>query len=139
MTENEISPRLLEQRLRNRIMESLHALADGEDGVRREGVAEYFEEFYDWIPHRDQENRFHDCAINNSAITADELALLQEVSAILDDAADAIFPSDIKADEFIATGWPKRIQPVAKKALEQMQKRGRFSEEKEEETPTDTL
>lgn len=135
---DENSHRLLHQRWRNRIMESLQALADGEDGVRREGVTEYFEEFYDRIPHRDQENRFHDCAMNNSAITANELALLQEVSAILDDAADAIFPSDITVDEFIATGWPARIQPVAKKALEQMQKRGRFSEEQEEDTPADT-
>lgn len=37
------------------------------------------------------------------------------------------------ADELIATGWPKRIQPVAREALNLMRVRGRFSEENEED------
>jgi len=39
-------------------------------------------------------------------------------------------------DEYIATGWPQRITPVAEEALKLMLKRGRFSEEKKEETPS---
>jgi glycine cleavage system aminomethyltransferase T len=71
----------------------------------------------------------------NSAITPDEEALLFEVSGILDDACDAT-PGNMTADELIATGWPKRIQPVAYKALNLMRVRGRFSEENEEDAPS---
>jgi hypothetical protein len=95
--------------------------------VRRVWPTEYFESFYDSIPHRD------DGGIPaNSAVTADEGASLLELSGVLDDACDAT-PANMTAEEFIATGWPKRIQPVALKALKLMRGRGRFSEEKEED------
>jgi hypothetical protein len=100
--------------------------------VRLVWPAEYFESFYDWIPHRDDgEMR------SNSAITSEERNLLLEVSSILDDACDATTPGEgMTAEELIATGWPKRIQPVASKALSFMRKRGRFSEEQEEDAPS---
>ena len=124
------SDRIIHQRIRNRIMEVVVTLAEGDDGVRRVWPTEYFESFYDLIPHRDDgEMR------PNSAITADERALLLEVSSILDDACDAT-PHNMTAHELIATGWPKRIQPVARKALILMRERGRFSEEQEEDTPS---
>ncbi len=124
------SDRLLDQRIRNRIMEAVETLADGDEGVRREWPAEYFESFYDWIPHRGDGGMRP-----NSAISPDEVALLLEVSGILDDASDAT-PGNMTADELIATGWPKRIQPVAYKALNLMRERGQFSEEAEQEVPS---
>ena len=128
--EEQPSERLIDQRIRNRIMEAVETLADGNDGVRREWPAEYFEAFYDWIPHRGDGGMRP-----NSAVTADERALLLEVSTTIDDACDAT-PGNMTADELIATGWPKRIQSVAQKALSLMRKRGRFSEKLEEETPS---
>jgi hypothetical protein len=128
--ENKSSNRIINQRIGNRIMDVLLTLAKGDEGARQVWPAEYFESFYDWIPHRD-----HGGIRPNSAITADERALLLEVSSILDDACD-VTPGNMTADELIATGWPKRIQPVALKALILMRERGRFSEEQEEDTPT---
>ena len=128
--EDNPSDRVIDQRLRNRIMDVLQTLADGDDGVRRVGTADYFEYFYDWVPHRD-----HAEIRPNSAITEDERALLLEVRSILDNACDAT-PANIADDELIATGWPKRIQPVALKALILMRERGRFSEAQEEDAPS---
>jgi hypothetical protein len=51
--DNEISDRLLDQRCRNRIIEVIETLAAGDEGVRGVGAKEYFEQFYDWLPHRD--------------------------------------------------------------------------------------
>jgi hypothetical protein len=128
--EDNPSHRIIDQRIRNRIMEALLTLAEGDEGVRQLWPTEYFESYYDWIPHRD-----HGGIRPNSTITADERALLFEVSSILDDACDAT-PGKMTADELIATGWTKRIQPVALKALILMRERGRFSEEQEEDTPS---
>jgi len=124
------SGRLIDQRIRNRIMEAIETFADGDDGVRREGPAKYFENFYDWIPHRD-----YGGMRPNSAITPEESLLLVEVSSIVDDACDAT-PVNMTAEEFIATGWPRRIQPIALDAIHFMRERGRFSEDQEEEKPS---
>lgn len=127
--EEKSSERIIDQRIRNRIMEAVLTLAEGDEGVRREWPAEYFESFHDWIPHRgDRVMR------PNSAITEDERVCLQEVSKLLDDACDAT-PGNMDADELIATGWPRRIQPVAQRALSLMPERGRFSEDREEGEP----
>lgn len=45
-------------------------------------------------------------------------------------------PKNMTADELIATGRPKRIQPVAQEALDLMRDRGRFSEEHEADIPS---
>lgn len=124
------SDRIIDQRARNRIMEVVHILAEGEEGVRQVSPGEYFESFYDWIPHRDD-----DGMRPSSAITTQERAYLLEVSRMLDDACDAT-PRNMDADELIATGWPMRIQPVAQQALAFMLQRGRFSEEQEEVEPS---
>jgi len=124
------SERIIDQRIRNRIMEAVHTLAEGDEGVRRIWPTEYFEEFYDWIPHRDDGGMRP-----NSAVTEEERQVLSEVSRLLDDACDAT-PGNMDADEFIATGWPTRIQPVAQHALTIMTQRGRFSENSEEAEPS---
>ncbi|BCK75151.1 hypothetical protein AA0242T_0033 [Acetobacter aceti NRIC 0242] len=128
--EDQPSDRLVDQRIRNRIMEAIETLADGDDGARREWPNGYFESFYDWIPHRDDGKM-----PTISTVSADERSLLTKVSRLLDDACDAT-PKNMTADELIATGWPKRIEPMAMQALNLMRQRGRFSEEQEEETPS---
>ncbi|MGK9086157.1 hypothetical protein KXR64_20470 [Brucella intermedia] len=131
--EEQPTGRLVDQRIRNRIMEAVEVLAGGDETVRREWPVEYFESFYDWIPHQlDGEMRY------NSAITPEERAVLLEVSSILDAACDAT-TGNMDADEFIASGWPKRIQPVAFKALKLMRNRGKCSEDQEENSPMNVL
>lgn len=120
---------VIEQRLRNRIMEVIEILADGDGGVRRVGAHEYFNLFYDFIPHRDDGEMYP-----SSAISLDERELILEVRGILDDACDAT-PRLMGDDELIGTGWPKRIQAVARKALDLMLTKGRLSEEFEEDSP----
>ena len=125
------SERLIDQRVRNRIMEAVHTIADGEEGVRREWPGEYFESFYTWIPHHNDGDMQP-----NSAISPEERTGLLELSAILDEACDAT-PKIMSADEFIDTGWPKRMQPTAQKVLRLMLARGRFSEHREEAEASD--
>lgn len=130
MMETKPSARLMDQRVRNRIMECLLGFAEGDDDVRQSGAAEYFESFYDWVPHRDDGGMRA-----NSALTPDERCVVTEVSAMLDDACDAT-PRDVTVDQLIASGWPERIRPVAQRALDLMLRRGRFDEEREEQEPS---
>lgn len=124
------STRLIDQRLRNRIIEAVAILAAGDDGVRRQGYVEYFDRFYDVIPHRQ-----HGEMYPNSAVTAGEMSALRGVSSILDDACDAT-PANMADEDFIATGWPQRVQSPAMETLGLMRNRGRFSEDVEENTPS---
>lgn len=110
-------------------MEVVETLAEGDDGVRQVGPHEWFESFYDWVPHRRDREMWP-----NSAMTQDERAAILEVSVLLDAACDST-PGDMTVDDLISTGWPKRIQPIAESALMLMERRGRFSEDHEEETP----
>ena len=125
MTEEQPSKRIIDQRIRNRIMEALATLADGNEGVLAEWPHECFESFYDWIPHGGVQRP-------NGAVSAEEQSGLSDVSKILDLACDST-PQLMTADEFIATGWPARIQPVAQQVLGLMLGRGRFSEDEEQE------
>ena len=126
------SSRIIDQRIRNRIMEELLGLAEGDENVRQTGAGEYFEAFYDWVPHSGDGVR------PNGALTQDEAALILKVSIALNEACDAT-PGIVSADELIATGWPERIKPLAQSALDQMLKRGRFSEDAEEDEPSSAI
>lgn len=126
----EVSERVVDQRVRNRIMEVVEVLAGGDAAVSEVSFGNYFEFFYDWIPHRDSGGMYE-----NSAVTSEERALLQRVSTLLDDASDDV-PPEMTEEAFIATGWLGRIQPVAIEALALMRARGRFSEDREEGTPS---
>lgn len=123
----EIAERIVEQRLRNRIIEVVEVLASGDDGVRYVGPAEFFEAFYDFIPHHSDHAMYP-----NSAISPAERKALKVLSAILDQACDSI-PRNLEIEEFIETGWPKKIQNVAQNVHSLMIQRGYLSEEKVEE------
>lgn len=124
------SERIVDQRLRNRIIEAVLNLAYGKTGVLDVGFAEYFNTFYDWMPAYDEGEVYP-----NSAMTHDECAALERVRRVVDAACDAT-PNDMSEEEFIRTGWPARIQPVAREALELMARRGRFAEDREETEPS---
>src|SRR6187401_179901 len=74
----------------------------------------------------------------NSALTESERALVAEVSSAVDEACDAT-PRDITADQLIASGWPARVSPLARRALDLMLERGRFDEEREEPEPSSPI
>lgn len=123
------SKRVVDQRLRNRVIEALEVLADGDDGVRTTGAVDYVECFFDIVDDRSPKWR------EVSAYTEAETAELQSVHDLLVEACDST-DKMICDDDFIASGWPERIQPVAAQALSLLLGRGRFSEENEEASPS---
>jgi hypothetical protein len=123
------SDRLVQQRLRNRAMEALETLAAGDAGVRSVGYVEYFEEFFDVI----DDDRPWDWRAW-STFTPDEVRALDKVlSQVL--AASKATPPIMDDVAFIQSGLPIKIVHVARPALQLMQRRGRFSEEIEQEEP----
>ncbi len=126
------SERLVLQRMRNRVMEALDLLADGDEGVRSAGNAEYVNHFFDFIDD-DVPLQWREW----STLTADEVAALDKVlRALLDACAET--PAVCTDDEFIASGWPERVKQIAGAALALMRARGRFHEEYEEDSPSIT-
>ena len=125
-----LSHRVVDQRVRNRIIESVEILSLGDMGVREVGPTEFFEGFYDQIPHRDDGDM-----PQNSAISLKEKEALKMLSKVLDDACDST-PNLVQIEDFISTGWPERIKFVASSAYKIMICRGRFSEDFEELEPS---
>lgn len=125
------SVRVVEQRVRNRIIECLEYLAMGDKGVRRISAQEYFNWFDGWV-HR------HKSTFGLSTLNVDEKSILLNVLNLMDAAARKPDREDALGDDdesFIATGWPARIAPVAAEALAVFERRGRFSEDVEEVQP----
>lgn len=124
------SERLIDQRVRNRVMEALEPLAKGDAGVRWRGNPEYVNQFFDFI---DDDAPGDWRAV--TTFTPAEVAELDRIQRLLLDAVAATgqICSD---DDFIASGWPERIKPVAADALNLMRHRGRFSQDREEERPS---
>jgi hypothetical protein len=124
------SERLIDQRVRNRVMRALEPLAKGDEGVRLDGNAEYVNQFFDFI----DDDAPGDWRAVSTFIPA-EVAELDKIQRLLLDAVAATgqICSD---DDFIASGWPERIKPIAADALSLMRRRGRFSEDREEERPS---
>jgi hypothetical protein len=77
------SERVVEQRLRNRAIEALKTLAEGDDRVRSMGVGEYEEEFFDVIDDRSP-GRWRTWSVFN----ADEVRALGVVHDLLVRACD---------------------------------------------------
>jgi hypothetical protein len=126
--ENEPSPRVLDQRVRNRIIEVIGILADGVDGLRLFGVSGYFNFFFDWVTDEGD-------IAPNSAMSIEEREQLMVLRRLVVAACDDT-PATITEHALIETGWLDRIVPEAKRALEVFLKRGRFDEEKEELEPS---
>ena len=122
--------RLIDQRVRNRIIDAVAVLAKGDDGVRKVGKAEYVESFFDMIDD-DVSPSWRDM----STLTPAEVSCLASVLGLLLDACAAT-PQMCSDDEFIASGWPERIEPAAASALALMEQRGRFREDHEEDSPS---
>ncbi|MFD6454824.1 hypothetical protein ACFWF3_28980 [Nocardia sp. NPDC060220] len=126
------SERVVEQRLRNRAIEALETLVEGDEGVRRWGYGDYVNEFFDTIDD-DGAWRWREW----STFTPAEVTALDKVQRALLEACAAT-PRISSDEEFVASGWPRRIKPVAAVALELMQSRGRFREDREEDVPSRT-
>ncbi len=124
----EVSPRLIDQRVCNRIIELVQGLCGGDSYVESVGAAEWINSFFDWFPLEDQQS------VTNSAMTADEL---QAVSALREMMVQASSQTSrmITDEQLQATGWPDRIRPHAERLLKLMQRRGRFSEDVEDTEP----
>lgn len=108
---------LLAQRLRNRCIDVLELLADGNDTVRKFGSAGYFNWFFDWFPNEGAYDP-------PSTMSQDEVEVATAVLVLMRYACDAT-PLLVTEDELIATGWPSYIQPFAQNALEVFMDRGR--------------
>ncbi len=114
-------------------MEEVRSHADWQNSVKHTDVYEHFESFFDVFPCEGQ-------PYPNEALTEEERTALTNVHALVKQAYDGL--PHIKRhyatwDEYVATGWPQHIEPVAEGALKLMLKRGRFSEEQEEEAPSE--
>ncbi|OYO01500.1 hypothetical protein [Enemella evansiae] len=125
-----VSRRLVEQRLRNRVIEVLEILADGIDGLFTVGGTEYFELFFDYI----DDDSPHDWRAL-STYTAAEVDKLAALLVVMLEAVDRTQTLSTE-DEIAGSGWPDRIQPIAHEALSTMLERGRFDEEREETEPS---
>jgi hypothetical protein len=125
--EQEVSDRLLDQRLRNRMMEELLCLVDWEEALEW-GAGEYFNNFFDFFPDKAP-------LYPNTALSDEESDALAAVLNLVDAAAKST-SQHVTADELITSGWPQKIKPAAAAALALMSRRGRFSEEHEEAVPS---
>lgn len=121
----EPSERIIEQRLRNRVMESVEILADGDEGVRRFGDCCYYGHFFDYIDD-DMTTAWRDL----STLSPAEVRQLESLHDLLIESLQTT--NGLNDDELIASGWPIRIAAVARTTLQTMQTRGRFDEEVEE-------
>jgi hypothetical protein len=121
----------VDQRLRNRMMEEIWGLSRGDAGVAESGPTEWFESFFDFgVPYDGDAYSF-------PAMTAEEVHSLGEVVKLMQQAiADPCIPKHPTVDHITRSGWPRRIAPVAKEAIDLMLRRGRFSEDVEEEEPS---
>lgn len=124
------SERIIEQRLRNRAIEALGVLAEGDVGVRAVGNVDYINGFFDLIDD-DVSSEWR----NWSTLTSAEVSALDKVQRLLLEACVGT-PQVCSDDEFIASRWPARIRPVAAEALALMRPRGSFHEDREEESPS---
>lgn len=125
------SERLVAQRVRNRIMEEVWQLSKGDLGVREAwSPVEWFESFFDHFPYEGEPTWY-------PAMSGDEANAVRAVCKLMQLAVDdPAIPKNPSVEEITSSGWPARIAPVAKKALDLMLTRGRFSEEFEEEEPS---
>ena len=129
MSTEEPSRRLVDQRIRNRMMEEALRLSHGDEDVQWTSAPDYFEDFFDWFEYTGP------IVSENSAINEKEKVALAALLSAMQQAIRET-PPDASEDQLIAGGWPRRIAPLAKVALDVFLERGRFSEEVEQEMPS---
>jgi hypothetical protein len=127
--DQEVSERVVLQRLRNRAIEAVELLAEGEAGVRSVGANEWVNQFFDVIDD-DMPGDWR----NWPVLTGEEVAALAEVhDALLDVCRHT--PPILVADDFVAGRHPDEIARLARRAVHELLTRGRFSEDVEEAEP----
>lgn len=112
--------RIVDQRVRNNIMAELSHLAQGDSAASARGFEEYFEAFFDNVPYEGPHP--------NCAMTVQEFAALERFLAAFRSACDDT-PQTMSEAAFMATGWPARLAPLAREALEVFLVRGYLSNE----------
>jgi hypothetical protein len=121
----DVSPRLVDQRIRNRIIWQMADLARGDAYVRHWGPSNYFNDFFDWMPLDDE------TPIHSLAMTSVELAAVEHVRTLMQQACKAT-PKFLTIDSFILSGWPTQIAGPASEALKTLMERGELSDNIEE-------
>ncbi|MBY3177581.1 hypothetical protein HFO27_23570 [Rhizobium leguminosarum] len=124
----EVSDRVVEQRLRNRVIDAIEVLGRGNEGLVEVNYNEFFLAFYDcWDNGR---------LIRwpNNAFTDEEEQTVNDLGEMLKGITTETLHFQSEA-EYIESGCAERIKPVAQEALKLFLTRGRFSEDYEELTP----
>jgi hypothetical protein len=126
---SDVTERVVLQRLRNRALEAVELLAEGEGGIWSVGAEEWINQFFDVI---DDDSPWQ--WRSWSVFTAAEVLLLAEVHDQLREVCRQT-PQVLDDDHFIADGWPSRVAVSAQAAASALSARGRFSEDVEETEP----
>ena len=131
MAQEPASPRSVDQRLRNRIMEQLLLLSEGDAGVREAGTTEWFESFFDYFEYEGEKHPRAEL----STLSPAEVEALRGVVSTMQQACRNT-PRQMTERQLIVSGWPLKAQVVAQAALDLFMERGRYSEDIEEEQPS---
>ncbi len=114
-------------------MEVVWGLSRGNDNVHLSGSVEWFETFFDWFPYEGEPEWF-------PAMIATEVKAVRNVCTLMQNAvSDPAIVKNPSETGIIGSGWPERIAPVAKNALDLMLQRGRYSEDQEEDEPSSSV
>ncbi|MGG6893690.1 hypothetical protein [Rhizobium sp. BR 315] len=126
--DEEVSDRVIEQRLRNRVIDAIEVLARGSKGLVEVNYREFFLAFYDYWDN----GRL--IRWPNSAFTDEEEQAVNDLGRMLEGITIEALHFQSEA-EYIQSGCAERIKPVAQEALKLFLTRGRFSEDYNELTP----
>ena len=125
--EEQVPERVVNQRVRNRIMEELSSLAGGQEELRQRRW-EYLMSFLDWFPEAPKLNPATDIML-----PAEREAVSGVLTLVLDFAEKG---RGADADKLIELNLADTIAPVAERALALLNERGRYNEDVEEEEPS---
>jgi hypothetical protein len=125
--EDDPSLRVVEQGVRNRIIEYLEAVRDAAPLEWPGSFSEYFNSFYDWVPEATSLNvRFA-----TGAMSGGELDALETFRTTFNEECEST-PDDMDYAVFLASRAHARIRAAAIEMLSVFARRGRLSEEIEE-------
>jgi hypothetical protein len=122
-----VSKRVVDQRLRNRIIEEVSSLAEDNDVAMQWGASEYFEAFFDLINN--------DRPWPNSCFSNEKKQAFKNFCALMIKACDAT-PKRLTVAQLTESGWPDIIRSEAQRTLAVFLARGRFGEDEEEAKPS---